>query len=68
VQAVPATSTTVMTFSWVKTDDRIRLAIVPCPRGGHWLTYEVSQMKLAGVDVLVSMLPPEEAAELGSFN
>ena len=50
---------------WVETDNQIRVAIVPRPRGGDWLEDEVSQMKRAGVDVLVSMLPPDEATELG---
>ena len=50
---------------WVEVDTGIRLAIVPRPRGNDWLEDEVSQMKRAGVDVLVSMLQPDEAAELG---
>ena len=50
---------------WVETGTEIRLAIVPRPRGGDWLESEVSQMKRAGVDVLVSMLQPDEATELG---
>ena len=50
---------------WVETGTEIRIAIVPRPRGGDWLEDEVSQMKRAGVDVLVSMLQPNEAAELG---
>jgi protein-tyrosine phosphatase len=50
---------------WVETGDQLRLAIVPRPRGGDWLEDELDQMKRAGVDVLVSMLPLDEAAELG---
>ena len=50
---------------WVETGTAIRLAIVPRPRGNDWLEDEVTQMKRAGVDVLVSMLQPDEAAELG---
>lgn len=50
---------------WVETDNKARLAIVPRPRGGDWLEDEVSQMKRAGVDVLVSMLESDEAVELG---
>src|ERR1700692_4414932 len=50
---------------WVETGIEIRLAIVPRPRGGDWRENEVSQMKRAGVDVLVSLLQPGEAAELG---
>ena len=43
----------------------MRLAIVPRPRGNDWLEDEVTHMKRAGVDVLVSMLQPDEATELG---
>jgi protein-tyrosine phosphatase len=50
---------------WVETGNSARLAIVPRPRGGDWLEDEVRRMKLAGVDVLVSMLPADEAIKLG---
>ena len=50
---------------WVETDNQIRVAIVSRPRGGDWLEDEVSQMKQAGVDILVSMLQPDEATESG---
>jgi hypothetical protein len=50
---------------WVESDNSARLAIVARPRGGDWLEDEVRRMKLAGVDVLVSMLPADEAIELG---
>jgi protein-tyrosine phosphatase len=50
---------------WVETGTAIRLAIVPRPRGNDWLEDELTQMKRAGGDVLVSMLQPDEAAELG---
>ena len=54
-----------MTPFWVEAGTDLRLAIVPRPRGNDWLEDEVSQMKRAGVDVLVCMLQPDEAAELG---
>jgi protein-tyrosine phosphatase len=50
---------------WVDTANQLRVAIVPRPRGGDWLEDEVAQIKRAGVDVLVSMLQADEAAELG---
>jgi protein-tyrosine phosphatase len=50
---------------WVKTADDVRLAIVLRPRGGNWLASEMRTLRHAGVDVLVSMLPPEEAAQFG---
>jgi Cyclin-dependent kinase inhibitor 3 (CDKN3) len=50
---------------WVETGNHLRLAIVLRPRGGDWLGDELDQMKRAGIDVLVSMLQGDEAAELG---
>jgi protein-tyrosine phosphatase len=50
---------------WVETGNHLRLAIVPRPRGGDWLEDELDQVKRAGIDVLVSMLQIDEAAELG---
>ena len=41
------------------------MAIVPRPRGGDWLRVDVEEMKAEGIDVLVSLLEPAEAAELG---
>jgi protein-tyrosine phosphatase len=42
-----------------------RIAIVPRPRGGDWLDDEVTALRAAGIDVLVSMLEESEAEELG---
>lgn len=50
---------------WIEAGNELRLAIVPRPRGGDWLDDEIQVMKAAGLDVLVSMLPANEAAELG---
>jgi hypothetical protein len=50
---------------WIETGDRLRLAIVLWPRGGRGLADDLLLMKEAGVDVLVSTLPADEAAELG---
>jgi len=44
---------------------RGRLAIVPRPRGGDWLASEIANLKADGIDVLVSLLEPAEAIELG---
>jgi protein-tyrosine phosphatase len=41
-----------------------RLAVLPRPRGGDWLEDEIKSLRLAGVDVLVSLLTQEEATEL----
>jgi protein-tyrosine phosphatase len=40
------------------------LAIVTRPRGGDWLDDEASGWRRAGVDVVVSLLESEEAAQL----
>ena len=42
-----------------------RIAIIARPRGGDWLSDEVSALCWEGVDVLVSMLTKEETDELG---
>lgn len=40
-----------------------RLAIVPRPRGGDWLEDEVRSWRDTGLDVVVSLLTPEEITE-----
>jgi protein-tyrosine phosphatase len=42
-----------------------RLAILPRPRGGDWLADDVAAWRRAGVDVVVSLLTPDETADLG---
>jgi protein-tyrosine phosphatase len=42
-----------------------RLAIVPRPRAGDWLADEIAGWQAAGIDLVVSLLEPEEVAELG---
>lgn len=41
-----------------------RLSIMPRPRGGDWLEDEISTLREAGVDALVSLLTPAEVSEL----
>src|SRR5882724_8104759 len=48
---------------WIEGPWRGRLAIVPRPRGGDWLDGEVFGWTESGIDVVVSFLTPEEAAE-----
>jgi protein-tyrosine phosphatase len=48
----------------IPTPTRGRLAILPRPRGGDWLADEVAAWRRAGVDVVVSMLTPDEVADL----
>lgn len=40
-----------------------RLAVAPRPRGGDWLADELRAWRAAGVDTVVSLLTPAEAAE-----
>ena len=42
-----------------------QLAIVPRPQGGDWLDDEMSALKEAGMDVIVSMLQKDEARKAG---
>jgi protein-tyrosine phosphatase len=50
---------------WMNGLDRGKLAIVLRPRGGDWLEDELRRIRSAGVQILASMLEPEEADELG---
>src|SRR5262245_29081044 len=40
-----------------------RLGILPRPRGGDWLADEVRSWRDAGLDVVLSLLTPEEVAD-----
>ncbi len=50
---------------WVEHERERSLAIVPRPRGGDWLDDEMAVLRRDGVDVLVSLLTPQEQMELG---
>jgi protein-tyrosine phosphatase len=50
---------------WIETENNLRIAIVPRPRGGDWLDDDIAYLKRVGVDVLVSMLQQDEANDLG---
>jgi protein tyrosine phosphatase (PTP) superfamily phosphohydrolase (DUF442 family) len=41
-----------------------RLGVVPRPRGGDWLEDEVRSWRASKIDIVASLLTPEEAAEL----
>ncbi len=49
---------------WITGPWRGRLAIATRPRGGEWLEDEIRGWRRAGVDVVVSMLESDEAAQL----
>lgn len=42
----------------------MKLAIVPRPGGAEWLEGDVRLLKSEGIDILVSLLTPEEAREV----
>ena len=50
---------------WIETPGPGRLAVMPRPRGGEWLDDEIRSLKADGVDILVSLLTPEEETYLG---
>jgi protein-tyrosine phosphatase len=49
---------------WIDGPWRGRMAVAPRPRGGDWLDDEISAIREAGVDVIASLLMPDEADEL----
>lgn len=49
---------------WIADRNPPQLAIVARPRGGDWLHEDLAALKAGGIDVLVSLLEPEEAEEL----
>ena len=50
---------------WIPGPWRGRLSIVGRPRGGDWLDDEARAWRRAGIDVVVSLLEDDEAAQLG---
>ena len=54
-----------MEVFWVQGSPPVALAIVLCPRADDQLSDELRQIRQSGVDTLVSLLEPREAAWLG---
>jgi protein-tyrosine phosphatase len=50
---------------WIDAPGNRRLAIMPRPRAGDWLDDEIAGWEKEGIDVIISLLEPEEIAELG---
>jgi protein-tyrosine phosphatase len=48
---------------WIPTRFPGRFGIAPRPRGGDWLDDEMRGWREAGIDLVISMLTPEEAVE-----
>jgi len=42
-----------------------RLAIIPRPRGSDWLDDDIAELRKQGFDLIVSLLTPNEAHDLG---
>lgn len=61
LERLPARKTDVY---WVSGPWPGRLGVVPRPRGGDWLAEEVRSWRASGLDVVTSLLTPEETAEL----
>jgi protein-tyrosine phosphatase len=49
---------------WIDTASPLKLAIVPRPLGAEWLHDDIHQLRNDGIDILVSLLAPEESREL----
>jgi protein-tyrosine phosphatase len=50
---------------WIEHDEYPHLAIVARPRGDDWLEEDLANLKRGGIEVLVSLLTPSEAIDLG---
>jgi protein-tyrosine phosphatase len=50
---------------WIDTGIPAKLAIMPKPSGGKYLEADIRLLKREGADVLVSLLPPDEAFDHG---
>jgi protein-tyrosine phosphatase len=57
-----------MSLYWIDGLASGRLAIAARPRGGEWLADEMIRWRAAGVDLIVSLLPADEAADLELVN
>lgn len=50
---------------WIGTRPKVTLAVVSCPRGDSKLKSDLVELKVGGIDTVVSLLEPDEAAWLG---
>lgn len=50
---------------WIGTRPKVTLAVVSCPRGDSRLRSDLVELKVGGIDTVVSLLEPDEAAWLG---
>jgi protein-tyrosine phosphatase len=52
-------------LDWIDGGFVRRLAIMARPRAGDWLDDEIDHWKRSGVEIVVSLLEPDEVADLG---
>lgn len=50
---------------WIREPEDVRLAIMPRPRSGEWLSDEITGWSRVGIQTVVSLLEPQEVSELG---
>jgi len=50
---------------WIDSNASLRLAIMARPRAGEWLEDEVAHWRRSGIDMVVSLLEPDEIEDLG---
>jgi hypothetical protein len=55
----------IMAVFWINPGANGRLAIVPRPSGNERLAEDLAALRRDGIDILISLLMPSEAAELG---
>lgn len=51
--------------NWINAPLKGRLAIMARPRAGDWLQDEISNWRAEGIEIVVSLLEPDEVLELG---
>jgi protein-tyrosine phosphatase len=56
------------TVLWIGEAEPSRLAFVLRPRGGEWLQTDLEVARDEGIDILVSLLTPQDSEELGLTN
>ena len=50
---------------WFRTRPKVTIAVVSCPRGNGMLKSDLIELRVGGIDTVVSLLEPDEAAWLG---
>jgi len=61
----PPTEPETSRLHWIETEAAGRIAIAARPRAGEWLDIEIEEWKRSSIDIVVSLLEPDEISELG---